>query len=223
MQCNCVGNYEKLGDTVGKTLNFGSWSKLTFSILLTVIPLISFVGFSAKAFTFNSNYLYAFDLPKTPCDRLYSPMPGHTVCEMVIDNRLIIAEVQVTSNFSIDFGITSNTDIASQKYWDQRVKELEIEALRNPPRGATVVKSLIGKASSSIRDSKSCIRYRQDTRYRTKYIDNEGMRCLFYDPRNRVVDMVVVQYQEVRTSKHRHPSFSDEASEMVKTLKRVPK
>ncbi len=168
-----------------------------------------------------SRWLYGIDSGDVDCATMGSRRPGNVVCGYKRDGREVTAEITIEET---TIGAKSDLPVGDPGFWQALVTDMERRAQSTSAPGATRLQAEIqGPPKPLAADADACVRYRFDRRQGDTFIDNEGVRCAYFDPTTRIVDLVLVEYVEQRTGRPRAPSFSREADAIIATLSRKPK
>ncbi len=168
-----------------------------------------------------SRLLYGIDSGDVDCATLGSRRPGNMVCGYTRDGREVTAEITVEET---RIGADSDLPVGDPRFWQALVTDMERRAQAASEPGVTRLQAEIqGPLRPPVANADACLRYRLDRRQGETVIDNEGVRCAFFDPETRIVDVVLVEYVERRTGRPRAPGFSREADAIIATLSRKPK
>jgi len=168
-----------------------------------------------------SRFMYEIDPETTKC--VYgSRGPGNLFCSYTENGRELMAEISITE-FPLE--ASDVPDDQDNDLWQALAEEREASALSaSAPIAAKVLRTeLQGPPRRPVPNADACVRYRYDGLDGTTYVDNEGVRCLFFDPRTAVVDKVVLEFIERRQRPARDPDFSREADALVANLEQIPK
>jgi hypothetical protein len=171
-----------------------------------------------------SRYSYSIQLPQD-CEAT-NVSPGRGECGFSKGGRKLgVAQTVTTKQFGVP-DAESRALAGDSAYWQKLVVSMEMGALSRTSyqeAGSKVVrKEILGQPGPIIPGSRACVRYRYDLEIQQAFVDNEGISCLFFDPSNKVRDMIVVEYLEFRVDRPRAPGFSAEAKQVALSLKQNP-
>ncbi len=167
-----------------------------------------------------SRWIYGIDPGEVDCT-YGSRRPGNVVCGFDRDGRELTAEVSIEET---PLGAETDLPVGDRQFWQTLITDMERQAQATTEPGVTRLQAQIqGSPKPPIVDADACVRFSVEYRQGETFIDNEGVRCAFFDPDTFIVDFVLVEYVERRTGRSRSPSFSREADAVIATLNQAPK
>jgi hypothetical protein len=168
-----------------------------------------------------SRWLYGID-PGDDVDCAFgSRRPGNLVCGFTRDGRERTAEITID-----EVPITADADlpVGDPAFWQGVVTDMERQAQAiSDPRVTRLGAEIQGPPRPPVRAADACVRFRVDRRQGNTFIDNEGARCVFFDPETRIADYVLVELVDRRSGLPRAPGFSRDADALIASLNHKPK